>query len=216
MRHVIASVAVKLTVYDFVLPDERHLQMVGTLDWDDLYRLYKDREFEGVAPRFLSRGDKRYAQQIRTLDQLVALAQENRTQLVVPRLQPTVKWNTIHQQSTGADYDALVGPWLKGDGFHDKTPFGYWPIPEAEHLGNYDARSQRQYWSEAATHFDQMDWLSRTSVDLSAAAPGGPTAPRHSNSRPMPPPFSHSIPLRWFRYLWKTTRSHSRIPITRT
>src|SRR5206468_2119083 len=36
----VESVPLTLTVYDFVLPDERHLQMVGRIEWDSLEALY--------------------------------------------------------------------------------------------------------------------------------------------------------------------------------
>lgn len=170
---VLATVPVRLDVADFVLPDERHLMMVGSVDWADLLKHYPA-QFEAVTPRLMSRADPRYAPAIRTLDQLVRLAQQNRTQLVIPQLQPTVKWPAGRPpQVTWDEYDGIVAPWLKGDVFADKTPYGYWPLPAAEKLSNYDVHSQREYWSNAAAHFDQMDWLTRSAAVLHSTTPGG-------------------------------------------
>ncbi|WP_428938573.1 hypothetical protein [Fontivita pretiosa] len=168
----IASVAVNLTVYDFVLPDERHLHLVGQIEWESLTRLYANR-FEAVTPKLINRTDPRYAAAVKTLDQLVALAQAHRVQVVVPRLQPSVKWPAGRPPTVDwRDFDELVGPWLKGDIFPDKVPLGYWPLPADEKLSNYDPKSQQDYWSEAATHFDQNDWLARSPVFIDKPTPG--------------------------------------------
>jgi hypothetical protein len=58
----------------------------------------------------LRRGEPRYARAVRTLDGLVALAQRHRAAVVVPRLQPTVKWPANEPpQIDWGDYDSLVG-----------------------------------------------------------------------------------------------------------
>jgi hypothetical protein len=172
----IATVAVNLNVYDFVLPDERHLNLVGQIEWESLTRLYENR-FEAVTPRFMKRGDESYAAAIRTLDQLVTMAQAHRVQVVIPRLQPNVKWPANRPpQVTWAEFDSVVTPWLKGDMFADKVPLGFWPLPASDGLFNYDPKSQREYWAEAATHFDQNDWLARAPVFFEKATPGRATA----------------------------------------
>ncbi|CAN5672516.1 hypothetical protein BH09PLA1_BH09PLA1_26580 [soil metagenome] len=169
-KRALATVPIKLTVHDFVLPDDRHLMMVGAVEWDDLTRLCPDR-FEAVTPRLMSRAGKPYEAAIQTLDQLVDLAQRNRVQVTIPRLQPTVKWPPGKPpQVDWNEFDSLVAPWLKGDTFPDKTPFGYWPLPEIDNLKNFDAKSQREYWEQAAKHFDESDWLTRSSVVLRTAS----------------------------------------------
>jgi hypothetical protein len=163
---------VNLTVRDFVLPDARHLAMVAPLEWDDLSRLYRDR-FEAVTPRLMNRSDPRYAEAIKTLDQLVTLAQDNRAQVIVPRLQPTVKWPPGRPpQVDWVDYTSVVTPWLRGDGFRDRQPVSYWPLPMTDNLANYDQRSQLDYLLEAAKYFDQSDWLPRAPVVLRSTVPG--------------------------------------------
>ncbi len=71
---VVATLPVKLSVYDFVIPDERHLTMVGRVKWKSLEDLYPSC-FEAVTPRLISRTELKYANTVRTLDQLVKMAQ---------------------------------------------------------------------------------------------------------------------------------------------
>lgn len=172
----LATLPVNLTVYDFELPEERDLHLVGRVSWEALNRLYPDR-FENVMPRLLARNQKAYAAAVHTLDQLMALAQRHRLGLYIPRLQPTVKWPvreaaTIDPAVQWDDYDQLVGPWLGGAAFADGVALGFWPMPVPDYLGQFDRRSQLAWWSEAARHFDQNDWLARSPVWIDNATPG--------------------------------------------
>ncbi len=168
----LASVPIKITIYDFVLPDDRHLVMGGRLEWDDLARLYPER-FETVRPRLLSREDQTYAASVRTLDSLVKLAQLNRTEVTIPRLQPTVKWPSDRPPEIDwKDLDTVLAPWMSGDAFVDKVPIGNWPLPAPDQLGSYDRKSQLEYWKSAAEHFDQQQWLSRSPVTLESPVSG--------------------------------------------
>jgi hypothetical protein len=172
----LATLPLTLTVYDFALPDERDLRMVGRISWESLNRLYPDR-FEGLAPRLLARNQPSCAAAVRTLDQLMALAQRHRLGLYVPRLQPTVKWPVRESPSVDPavqwdDYDQLVGPWLGGGAFADGAGLAFWPMPVPDYLNQFDRRSQLAWWSEAARHFDQADWLSRAPVWMDSAGAG--------------------------------------------
>ncbi len=169
----VASVALHVSVYDFVLPNERHLQIIGQIGWNRLKALYAE-DFEAITARLINRKDPRYAGTVKTLDQLVRLAQRNRTAVVIPNLKPTVKWDQPGQPPTidWRDYDGLITPWLKGEMFADHIPLAYWPLPEAELLENLQRKWQLDYWSQAATHFDQNDWLGNTAVSLAKITPG--------------------------------------------
>lgn len=172
----VETVPLALTVYDFVLPDERHLQMVGRIEWDSLETLYPDL-FEAITPQLVSRKDKKYEQAIRLLDQLVALAHEHRTSVVVPRLQPVVKWPAnAGPQVDWTDFDTIAQPWLSGSGFADKVPSGYWPLPRIDFLDRYPQPLQMQYWMAAASHFAQMDWVDRSWVEVEKETPGRASA----------------------------------------
>lgn len=168
----LSVVPLRLTVYDFVLPDDRNLVIAGQLSWESLTRLYSDR-FEAITPRLINRRDERYAPAIQTLDDFVKLAQAHRLEVVVPRLQPTVKWPANRPpQIDWNEFDELVGPWLSGDAFPDKIPPGFWPLPAPDFLSQYDRKSQLEYWLDAATHFDQLDWLARSAVVIESPTSG--------------------------------------------
>jgi hypothetical protein len=169
-RSPIAHLQINLQVHDFAIPDQPRLSMVGRLDWDRLEQLYPDR-FEAITPRLINRVDPVYANLNATLDQLQQLAHENRTELIVPQLQPTVKWPVGEGPRVDwSDYDTEVGPWLAGSTFADKTPLNFWPLPTPDYLDNYDPSSRLQYWAEAAGHFNNMDWLGRSAVVLEKPA----------------------------------------------
>jgi hypothetical protein len=164
--HPQATVPIQVTVHDFELPDERHLQMVGRLGWDRLEKLDAE-EFETFTPAWVNRREARYQATIRTLDHLVSLAQQNRASLVIPALKPIVKWPAgAGPRIDWDDFDSMVRPWFTGDAFADHVGLAYWPLPEAAMLSQYDRASQLQYWTAAAEHFDMRRWLSLTAVSL--------------------------------------------------
>ena len=173
---IIASIPVQLTVWDFVIPDERHLAMVGRLNWDRLVEHYET-TFGTLTDFLISRKDPKYADAVRVLDQIVSLGQQHRAQIIVPNLQPQVKWPAGKPpQVDWGDFDSVVMPWLKGDAFADKVPIGYWPLPAAQYVFNFNAQARSQYWAAAASHFDQLNLLSHAPLLLEADA-GGPPNP---------------------------------------
>ncbi|HXE54746.1 MAG TPA: hypothetical protein VN541_17125 [Tepidisphaeraceae bacterium] len=176
-NHVIgATVPVELRVYDFSLPDERHLQMVGQLGWNRLGALYPQWFGDTITPSLINRREPRYAKTVQTLDQMMILSQANRAALVAPGLKPTVKWPAgAPPEIDWRELDALIAPWLSGEAFADHVPFRYWPLPAAQSLNQYDPKSRLDYWSAAAAHFDQLGWLANSAVPLSLKPRGIPT-----------------------------------------
>jgi hypothetical protein len=168
---ITATVPLRLTVYDFALSDQRHLEMVGQLNWDRLEAIYLQWFGDTITPSLINRRESRYAATVATLDQLVSLAQENRTSLIVPGLRPTAKWPAGSTPLIDwREFDAVVAPWLSGQAFTDHVPLGYWPLPAAQSLNRYDPASRLDYWSQAATHFDQLGWLDASAAALPAPA----------------------------------------------
>ncbi|HZL34956.1 MAG TPA: hypothetical protein VFC78_06585 [Tepidisphaeraceae bacterium] len=148
-----ASVPIRLHVYDFALPDERHLEMVGELHWDRLQQLYPE-QFANFPPSWVNRREGRFQATVRTLDHLVALAERNRVNLVVPAIAPIVKWPAGAEPTLDwRDFDSMVRPWLSGDAFGDHSRPHFWPLPKAQGLERFDHASQMQYWSAAVNHF---------------------------------------------------------------
>ncbi len=168
---VVSTLPVKLTVYDFVLPDERHLTMVGRVKWQSLCDLYPA-QFEAVTPNLISRADPQYSNTVRTLDQIVKLAQAHRAIATFERLQPTVKWPGNKPQIDWTDYDALVSPWLNGDAFPDNVALGFWPLPKDHLLDKYAPAQQKAFWTATAARFNQMNWLSRSAAAIEKTGKG--------------------------------------------
>jgi hypothetical protein len=165
-RRVVSTFPLRLHVDDFVIPDDRHLLMVGRLEWSTLRRLYPA-IFESARPELLTRKDPALSAPLKVIDQLIRLGQAHRTQVVLPQLQPQVKWPAnAPPRVTWDDFDSVTLPWLKGDGFADKLPLGYWPLPASPYLANFDIASRAQYWGIVATHFDQLDLLPTTAVTI--------------------------------------------------
>jgi hypothetical protein len=169
---VVSTQVLTLHVDDFVLPDERHLQIVGQLDFSALQRLYPA-QFSMVRPQLLSRKDPELSASVALLDRLQQLAQQHRTQLVIPQLQPIVKWPESSPPIVSwEDFDSLVLPWIRG------KPFSvYWPLPETPNLRNFNPESRAQYWSAAAAHFDQLDLLPQAPIVLQKRTPGATISP---------------------------------------
>lgn len=167
-----AALPVAINVHDFAVPAQRRLQMINRLDWKSLQIHYPE-QFGALRPALLNRSDVANREAVDVLDRLMKLAQEHRTQLYIPRLQPTVKWPAMQPPLVDwRDFDSLVAPWMSGEAFADKVPLGYWPLPPIDYLENISPTPRMQYWADAASHFDQLTWLDRSAVQL---ALGGTT-----------------------------------------
>jgi hypothetical protein len=160
-RRGVVQLPIRLTIYNFVLPDRRNLHLVGDVSWESLQRHFVD-EFEAVTPRLVSRDDPRYARAIRVMDDLMTLAQKHRASVTIGRLQPTVKWPGTAPEVDWREYDGLVKPWLDGTAFTDKEPAGIWQLPVVDFFENYPPAARRLYLAEAASHFDALEWLARS------------------------------------------------------
>ena len=135
---VASTLVLNIHVHDFVLPDDRHLLMVGRMEWPSLRRLYPAL-FETARPDLLSRKDPARAAPLKVIDQLIKLGQQHRTQVVIPQLTPQVKWPAnAPPRVAWEDFDSVTLPWLNGELFADHVPLGYWPLPSTPHLASFD------------------------------------------------------------------------------
>ncbi len=167
-----SSIPMRLKIEDFAIPNERKLALVAELKWDTLIRHWQDR-FEVIRPNLLSRNDKKQARAVETLDQIMLLAAEHRAQVYIPRLQPLVKWPS--GQPPVIDwtmFDSILTPWITGQAFPDRIGVTYWPIPKIDYLDNYLVAPRIEYYTAAASHFDQLDWLSHAPIVINRNATG--------------------------------------------
>lgn len=171
-RKVVAWIDLTIDIDDFLLADDRHLLMAGQLPWASLRRLFPT-EFANIEPHLLSRGDPRHAPAVAILDELVKLAQSHRSQVYLPQVHPIVKFPAGQPpQIDWSDFDALIGPWMRGESFADGVGLGYWPIPPFDGIELHAARTQERYWQSAAEHFDAQDWLPRSVVQFTQRGAG--------------------------------------------
>lgn len=175
-RAIGSAVPIELSVYDFTLPEQRHLQMIGQVGWNRLAALYPQWFGDTITPSLINRRDPRYEHTVGTLDQLMVLSQENRAAVIVPGLRPTVKWPAgAPPDIDWREFDALIAPWLGGQLFADRVPVRYWPLPAAQSLAQYDLKSRLDYWSQATSHFGQLNWLANSAIPLATNRPGAPS-----------------------------------------
>ena len=151
--------------------------MVSRVSWESLVR-YDPHDFETRhAPPDQPRQAGATPAPSRRWTRWSRLAQHHRLAVFFPGLQPTVKWPALVDNPAPdvdwRDFDTLVAPWLKGDGFADKVPLDYWPLPGAGlPATTTTCGAGCSYWSLATTHFDQNDWLAKTAVVLEKGTPG--------------------------------------------
>jgi hypothetical protein len=165
-ERAIASLPVRINVYPFNLPETPRLQIAGEVDWDALRAMYPA-EFDGVTPQLLNRHDAALAPAIHRIDQLMSMAHDNRLQVIIPRLQPTVKWPPgSDPQIDWSDFDEVITPWLNGTAFTDHVAVNYWPPPSVDYLDNFGPASQAKYRELSAGHFDRKGWIDRRTAVL--------------------------------------------------
>ena len=173
-RSIGVSLPIHLAVYDFALPEARHLQMAGVVDWERLSAEYPAYFGDTITPTLINRGDPRYRKTVAILDNLMALAERHRMSLAIPGLRPTVKWPAGQPPEIDwKDFDGLIGPWMSGERFSDAVPARFWMLPAAASLDRYDQPSRLAYWSQAAAHFQQMGWLERSPIWLDSLSSQG-------------------------------------------
>jgi hypothetical protein len=160
----VGSISVSVTIDNFEMPSGPTLQIAAGASWDSLRADFPE-TLEGLASRLIDRTDPHTAPAVALLDKLVATAHDNRVDLYIPDIAPIVKWPVDAQPTCDWSlFDSLVGPWFTGTAFADKKPAGFWPLPAAPSLGQFDARSQTQYWTAAAAHFGANAWLPLTAA----------------------------------------------------
>ena len=58
--------------FQFDIPNQPNLKMVGQIDWKSLRRFYPDK-FEAITPRLMNRQDSMYSDVLKTIDPMVQL-----------------------------------------------------------------------------------------------------------------------------------------------
>ena len=110
-RSVVASLPIRLTIHDLVLPDQRSSTYWARRPGIALERHFRS-DFEAITPKLLNRTDARYRKPIAVLDSLVTLRAETSADAGGGSIATD---GQVESAGGGLrDYDSVVGPWLDG------------------------------------------------------------------------------------------------------
>jgi hypothetical protein len=202
----VASIGVTIAIDNFEMPAVPTVQIAAAMDWEALESSFQS-SFRGLTPRLIDRVDPHDAAAIRTLDQLVQTAHDNRVGVYVPAIRPVVKWPVDSGPLCDwGPFDRVVAPWLDGTGMSDRRPVGFWPLPSAPSLGQFDPASQTMYWTAVATHFRGLSWPVQAVLPIESAR-NEPYSVVTSQARAVfaaQPPVRMLIPIRQDRFAIQT------------
>jgi len=140
---------VELAVRSFVLPDARPIAAVGGFDHRELFGAFIRRNGKPFDPVYLDRQNPLVRRGLVLMRQLMRLAHEHRIDLFDTRIRPIMKRTTEGKiRLQWDDYDAIVGPYLKGTAFEDRIGCAAWPVPFSRSWPNssyYDGISSDAY-----------------------------------------------------------------------
>ena len=181
----VGAVAVQLTVWPFILPDEADISVIAELDHRRLFRHHVQYRARPYAP---GTDDWRHDPLRGKLDGLLTwtlrLLRGHRLTPVLPQLTPIVKVGARGNLAVDwGQYDAVVEPCLSGRAFFNRVALRHWPPPFHAVLsargGDETLDSPRraellhQYLATCARHFEQKEWLDRSyAVVAGAQTPG--------------------------------------------
>jgi hypothetical protein len=172
---VLGSVPVTLTVPDLSLASAPAMRIAASLDWSAVAAA-EPAAFDGVTERLLSRRDPADWPAVAALDRYARLAHEHGCGLSVDCLQPIVKWPPGRAPAIDwANFDAVAGPWLDGSAFGDGRPVGFWPLPDADGLVDFDLAARSQYRAATAAHFQQRGWTAGNACPVVLRSEGAVT-----------------------------------------
>lgn len=156
----LARMALSLTVWPVVLPDEDAVPFIADVDLRAFFR-------ERVPP-------------VTQLLHVMRSLRQHRLTPVLPRLAPTVQTDSRGRLTLGWEaYDHLVAPYMTGEAFADRRPSPVWPMPVDPLFATGDTAInalsdksfRRAYLAQTAAHFEEKEWLDRTYFTLPPEAP---------------------------------------------
>ena len=162
-------------VLPVVIPSERNLPVICRVDPRDLLRTHlRWPLLPAEQTRILPRSPSHLSAK-RLVAASMELFHDHRTTPILWASFP--KYRPTGDRSVAIDwqaYDDLVGPWMDGTAFADRTPLARWPIPaslrhpDAERNGGFGspayARLLAAYLAECQDHFQRRGWLDRAFV----------------------------------------------------
>jgi hypothetical protein len=121
---------VELEVFSLVLPDSRPIAAVGGFDHRELFGAFIQRNGRPFNPVYLDRQNPLVRRGLVLMRSLIRLAHEHRVDLFDTQIRPIMKRTGEGDvKLQWDDYDAIVGPYLKGTAFDDRIGCAAWPVP---------------------------------------------------------------------------------------
>ena len=180
---LVGQLAVDLTVWPFVLPDEGAVPLIAQLDHRSLFAHHIRYQGRSYCPsvddwREDALGDEMNA----LLQSTVRLLRSHGLTPVLPRLSPLVQITATDDVILDwGQFDATVEPLLGGHGFFNRVPLRAWPMPLAPILSDKAggclgtctpvSEIALAYLGQCADHFAQQGWLDRSYAVLGPASP---------------------------------------------
>jgi hypothetical protein len=171
---VVGGVAVQLTVWPFMLPDDADVPLISEVNHRKLFSHhihYRGRPYRPSVDDW--RDDPLKNDLDALLWSTLRMLHHHGLTPVLPELAPIVKvtaWDSV--TIDWGHYDDIVEPCLNGRGFFSRTPLKAWPMPLRKVLPAADVDGGesspahtnllRKYAAECAAHFAQKDWLARS------------------------------------------------------
>ena len=119
-----------LTVYDFVLPDQRPVLAIGGFDYRTLFAEFIRFDGRPYVPVHLDRRRPLVRSGLKIMRQLMQLAHDHRIDLFETAMCPVLKRDRFGDaRMDWENYDAIVMPYLTGSAFSDRVGCPAWPIP---------------------------------------------------------------------------------------
>ena len=170
----VGALAVQLTVWPFMLPDQVGPPVLAELDHR---KLICHHIFHQGRPHTIStddwRGDPRGDEVDALLMATLRMLQSHRLTPVLPRLSPPVKIGRMGEIAVDwSQYDAVVEPCLTGEAFFNRVGLPLWPLPvhqvfsapppEITAALPRHAELLRDYLRHCVRHFESKGWLDRS------------------------------------------------------
>jgi hypothetical protein len=159
---------IELEVYDVVLPSARALPAVGGFDVRDVFRHVVRRNGEPYVPPRLNRRDEIVRRGLVAIREMMRLARRHHLDLFDKGIHPVLKRDAMGRiRLDWDDYDAIVGPYVRGSAFDDGEPCALWPLPfhadwpPPAHYGGADTyqytRTARETAAAVAEHLGELN-----------------------------------------------------------
>ena len=147
-----------VNVSDITLPSDTRVIALATATVEEMGAAYPE-IFSKLQATYLDRSDEEHKDAVDQLDALVRAAQRNGVAFYLEGMAPLVKIDEVGRVLVEWDgYDRVVGPYLDGSAFADRTPLPVWLAPAPPRRIRDTPTQLRQYLQSCADHYKEKGW----------------------------------------------------------